>query len=362
MTNGLINVGTPVHDSATLSGQVDGFSFNGAATVTYYFYTNSACTGSPASTEVVTVASDGSVPESTPQTLPSGFYCYKAVYSGNANYNEATSAIEPFAVMQNSLVTDTMLCTLTNNEFRLLFTPDLKNGGLKLNASNPGQFYYNVFYTGAGNVDITITLPYPWVTQGAVPIHVYADVGVVTTNGTTCLTPIDELSNQSDQVTLVNYIPQAFGSTTTVTIHVPALPGGFAYINIHIDYGLKGTTGYAKGGPSGNDAVDMTTLAVRIPDEQPYNFTDTNGGNVTITSINSFKKDPGISGFLINKQTGNPLANTGVEIYQGTNLEATVYTDADGWYMWQYEGTGTVSTYTVKPMNYIYVLPARRRP
>src|SRR3989304_7528753 len=70
------------------------------------------------------------------------------------------------------LMTNTELCSLPNDQFRLLFTPDMGKG-FKLNATNPGQFYYNMFYVGAGNETVTLTLPYPWVTQGNMPIHMY---------------------------------------------------------------------------------------------------------------------------------------------------------------------------------------------
>jgi hypothetical protein len=108
---------------------------------------------------------------------------------------------ETVMVCKPSLVTDSMLCSLTNDQFKLVYTPDQNaQGSWKLNASNPGQYYYNVFYTGSGDEDITITLPYPFVTQGAVPIHVYSDVGVATNSrGQTCLTPMAEMANESDQ-------------------------------------------------------------------------------------------------------------------------------------------------------------------
>ncbi len=267
--------------------------------------------------------------------------------SKSVTSNQASATVKVF---EKGVITDTMLCTLPNSQFKLVFTPDQNaNGSWKLNASNPGQFYYNIFYVGAGNEDITITLPYAWVTQGAVPVHVYSDVGVtMNSSGGYCLTPTGELANEPDQVTLANYSPQTFGSTTTVTIHVPAV-SGFAYINLHLDYGLKGTTGYAKGGPSGNDAVKSGTSTVLIPDIQSYGFSDTEGGSVSAMSINSFKKDPGIGGLVLNTN-GDAVKNAKVQIYQGTSKSATatVYTDEDGWYMWQYKWTGKAVSFVIK--------------
>ena len=43
------------------------------------------------------------------------------------------------------------------------------------------------------------------------------------------------------------------------------------------------------------------------------------------------------------------MPNVKVQIYDSSNkLLATVYTDADGWYMWQYKYTGKAATFTVK--------------
>ncbi|MHC4178220.1 MAG: hypothetical protein ACYSWU_11985, partial [Planctomycetota bacterium] len=60
-----------------------------------------------------------------------------------------------------------------SNQFRTLFTPDVQNWiAYKLNASNPGQYYYNLISEGVpgDSVTLTIEVPYPFVTQGAVPV------------------------------------------------------------------------------------------------------------------------------------------------------------------------------------------------
>ncbi len=275
-----------------------------------------------------------------------------ATVSGKSPQDQPVSATASATVniYPEGAMTDTMLCSLPGDQFKLVFTPDQNaQGSWKLNASNPGQYYYNYFYIGTGNEDITITLPYPWVTQGAVAIHFYSDVSFSMNSGGYCLTPGSELANQTDQITLANYSPKIFGSTTTVTFHVPPLSGGFAYINIHLDYGLKGTTGYAKGGPSGNDAVKSGTSTVLIPDKQSYSFSEAGGDIASITSINSFKKDPGIGGLVLNAN-GDPAKNAKVQIFQGTSKTpaATVYTDEDGWYMWQYKWTGKAVSFAIK--------------
>ena len=51
--------------------------------------------------------------------------------------------------------------------------------------------YYNVLYPATPGARLTfhVTLPYPWVTQGAKPIEVYDGVTMNTSNGQTCLPP-----------------------------------------------------------------------------------------------------------------------------------------------------------------------------
>src|SRR5206468_2768210 len=157
---------------------------------------------------------------------------------------------------------DSSLCTYDMDpstpckDFRLLFTQDPKNfPKYKLTASNPGQTYYNLFYNGTPGVFVTfaIKLPYPYVTQGAQPIHAYDSVEVKPKPGDPsqeCIFPGNLIYVSSQQVTNGSYVPQAIGSFTTiyVTLRVPSTgpTPGFIYLNIHLDYGLKGTTGYAK--------------------------------------------------------------------------------------------------------------------
>src|SRR2546421_700607 len=70
-------LGATVHDTATLSGPVGSFSFNGTATVTYSFFKNINCTGTADSTEDKTVTAGGTVPNSSPNgPLGAGDYSF----------------------------------------------------------------------------------------------------------------------------------------------------------------------------------------------------------------------------------------------------------------------------------------------
>ncbi|HEU0038020.1 MAG TPA: hypothetical protein VFR76_01985, partial [Verrucomicrobiae bacterium] len=249
-----------------------------------------------------------------------------------------------------TLITDTMRCTLPNNQLRLIFSPDTKNiSCYKLTASNPGQFYYNVLYPGTPGSSLTfhVTLPYPWVTQGAKPIEVYDGVTINTSGGQTCLTPGKKVFAGSQQVTLSNYVKPVMGVTTysfDVTVTVP--PTGFVFLAIHLDYGLKASTGYGQ-----NRATDATvcgSAGILIPNGQPYTFSVSGAANdnSTVSSYNTFKKNPGTGGLAQSQTTtfSVPGATAALKDAKGTVL-GTGVTDQDGWYLINYKATGKATTY-----------------
>src|SRR5262249_35304978 len=91
-----VPLGTSVHDTATILGQVSGVPATG--TVTYQFFTTIDGTG-PSAVEVVALNPDGSVPDSALHgPLAAGSYSFIAVYSGDGNYAGSTSAVEPLSV------------------------------------------------------------------------------------------------------------------------------------------------------------------------------------------------------------------------------------------------------------------------
>jgi len=92
-----ITVGASVTDQATLTG---GFPSTGVTgSVTYAFFSNSACNGSPTSSSTVTVGAADSVPPSNSVTPPSaGSFAFNATYSGDTNNSVAKSSCEPLTV------------------------------------------------------------------------------------------------------------------------------------------------------------------------------------------------------------------------------------------------------------------------
>jgi len=95
--NGTEATGSAAFDTATLTG-VAGFIPSG--TVTYSLFTNGTCTGSPSTTQNVTVAVGGGVPvSSTTGALGAGAYSYRAAYSGDGNYVASSGLCEPFSIV-----------------------------------------------------------------------------------------------------------------------------------------------------------------------------------------------------------------------------------------------------------------------
>ncbi|MES2469186.1 MAG: hypothetical protein V4675_17900, partial [Verrucomicrobiota bacterium] len=259
------------------------------------------------------------------------------------------------------VVTNSSLCTYDMDpsteckDFRLLFTQDPQNfPKSKVTATNPGQTYYNLFYNGTAGSTVTfnITLPYPYVTQGAQPIHAYDGVTVRLENGEACYQPGRGFYVGSTQVMLDNYATQTYGSGTSlnVTLEVPST--GFIYLNIHLDFGLKRSSGYTAN--ANGDAVD-SNLAIVIPNRGHYEFTASSSGLTTrdgICNINVWKKLPGAGGFAGIPYT-TPDGSTGrtpkagcpavLKDSKGLVLASGV-TDEDGWYFCNYKWTGKQST------------------
>ncbi len=217
---------------------------------------------------------------SVTETGPQG---YAASFSADCSGTIALGQTKTCTITNNDipvgLPTSSELCKfdvdpLPGSQFLLNFKQNSGNN-YTLNASNPGQFYYNVVTGSAGT--LTMTLPYPFVTSGTTPIHVYTQFQW--DENTKCFKPGTPVADSSFQVTMSSYKPNAFGSTATVT--VSGVPAG-AYVNIHLDYGLKGTDPYSK---VGNDAKKGS---LTITNGQSYSFSDSAGGGGSTSSLNKF--------------------------------------------------------------------------
>ncbi len=267
------------------------------------------------------------------------------------NFSTCQQTIE---CMPPSVVTNTERCifdvdpSVAGQQFKLIYTQGSEFPNYKLNASNPGQFFYNVFYTGTPGTTATfnVTLPYPFETQGANPVHAYDGVNSYTSGGTTCLTPGNEVYVGSQSVTVGCTTAPVANTLAPITVTVP--PSGFLFIAIHIDYGLKGCAPYNKN--TNNDAINPTTLAVVIPNLGSYNFAVAGNQSDTesIQNINDFKRNPGVGGMSLKNLTETAVAGATVKLKdQSGNQVGSAITDSDGYYSITYKHTGKAATYTV---------------
>ena len=90
--------GGKADDTASLTGAVPGFVPTGS--VTYSYFANGTCGGTPVWTDAVTLTGIGDVPNSnTTDALAAGTYSFEAAYGGDTNYAASgNSACEAFVV------------------------------------------------------------------------------------------------------------------------------------------------------------------------------------------------------------------------------------------------------------------------
>jgi hypothetical protein len=303
------------------------------------------------------------------------------------NKAEASDSADVFIVQPGTL-TDSSLCVFDRDpetekrEFRLIFTPDITNS-YKLNASNPGQFFYNILYGGlvddpaepGDTVTFTITLPYPFVTQGAMPLHLYSSVGLCCQDK--CFLPGDEVMSfqvpepdgaaSPGAVTLEDYGPCPIVGVTTYTfsVEVTVPDTRLIYLNMHMDYGLKGpnTDANGDGEPDGyhrnldDDAIPNAEGLSEIPNDGLYEFSHTEDATGTgwadgVYNINAFKRLRGFGGLVL-RADSSPVEGATVEVIdpKGTVVD-TMTTDVDGWYLSSFVHKGKETLYTVKLVGY----------
>jgi hypothetical protein len=271
--------------------------------------------------------------------------------------------------MPTALVTDSSLCTYDLDpttpakNFRLVFTLDPDNSSCrKLTASNPGQTFFNVFDTGTPGQQITFTmvLPYPFVTQGANPLHAYDGVTFVPNPSGACLLPGNGIGVTVTggvlPVTLASYggAPVIGTSTYSLTVKVTVPATGFVYVNLHLDYGFKGQGNFQKKliGSDAN-AVKCSNVGVTVvPDHRAYTFgvTGHQVGSDFITNINEFKKDPpGVAGLCQFLGSQDPVMGATLTLKKANgSLAGTATSDMDGFYLINYKHQGSPANYTLK--------------
>lgn len=255
-------------------------------------------------------------------------------------------------------VTDSSLCIFDRDpyndleqDFRLLFTPDIKHVPYyKISSTNPGQLFYNVFYKGtAGDeVSVRVYIPYPYVTHGANPIHVYDWVYLEECDGGVGFVPGNAVYSEKTYIVLEDYLPDPVWEETQVyldlTFTVPDT--GFAYLNIHLEHGLPGTGGYSR--DVDHNAFDLVDGTILVPHQAEHWFSvegDVTGEDV-IHNLNDFKGGPGVAGAVTSASSGEPVPGC-VVVFRDPRgrVEITQETDANGNYFIPFVHKGKPTTY-----------------
>jgi hypothetical protein len=266
-------------------------------------------------------------------------------------------------------VTDSSLCPFDMDQsragwqFRLHFMQDpTKPSTYMLKTSTPAQFYFHGFINGGTgtSASITLTIPYPFVTQGVSSIHVYDGFDIV--NG--CFVPGNDISSgytfSRSQITLADYGAAPVLGFTTVNLVVsksaPTTP--VIYVNINLNYGLKNVLANIINDAYSN-ARDATTGRIVIPNFQNYSFAFSSGSyrdSQTIESMNKFKKNPGFAGQVLKKDTQTPpqytipvpgvlirITRTSDHFFVGETTSVE-----DGFYFIAYKHTGKATLYRIQ--------------
>jgi hypothetical protein len=385
-SGGVSTLGQSVTFTATLSS-------NGPAPVnegSVSFYLD----GSPTAFSMNSV-SGGTATSTAINTLTIGSHTIQAVYSdGTVSPNIlGSSGSTSQRVVGNqifSVVTDAGLAqydtdpNIAGNQLNLIYVQN-SGAGYELNTSNPGQLSDNAFFSGApgSSVTLTLTVPYPFITQGSVPTHVYSSYKLSGATPNLSISPGTDVTSSftinsagghktpsgAAAILLGDYSPQNMGSTTTVTVTGLMPATGTMYVGVHLAYGLTTTTGWTLGtshSVGANTYIDAVNSGLGVTahapagsgtcaDGQPYQFSVASGATVLGTdtpySENIFKKSVGAAGTVVQLSNGLPVVGATLTLYgpnSGTTVAATATTDGDGAYYLDYKYTGSAATFIVK--------------
>jgi len=152
-------VGTSVYDSATLSN-----GFNAGGTVSYFLFTNGACSTSGALVSTVSVTI-GSVQNSRGvQFNLTGTYSFEATYSGDSNNNGGTSTCEPMSVQSTSTSITSLLSANSLTVGAYVTDSAIISGSYQASGTVTYRQYASSACAGSPTVFSTVT-----VTNGVVP-------------------------------------------------------------------------------------------------------------------------------------------------------------------------------------------------
>jgi hypothetical protein len=142
------------NDTAIDQASVTGGAITPTGSLTYAFYANGSCTGTPAATWAYSLSPTGSVPTSgnTP-ALAAGTYGFQATYSGDGNYTQASSTCLTFSVTTVAkLVISQPASTTVNKAQTVTVKAENSSGHVVTSYDGPVSIY-----DGSGQLSQTLT-------------------------------------------------------------------------------------------------------------------------------------------------------------------------------------------------------------
>jgi hypothetical protein len=174
---GTETVGATAYDTATVASVA---GITPAGTVTYHYFTNGTCTGTPSGLDTVTL-SGGLVPNSSPtNALASGLHGYNASYSGDGNYQASTANCTPFTVSASPAVTSATATSFTTNDpgTFTVTTTGYPSGASMHISDGGGQLPSGVAFLDNGNGTATLSGTPGALTFGIYPLSITASNGI----------------------------------------------------------------------------------------------------------------------------------------------------------------------------------------
>ncbi|MEX0324624.1 MAG: carboxypeptidase regulatory-like domain-containing protein, partial [Puniceicoccaceae bacterium] len=311
---------------------------------------------------------------------PSCPVAYERVWYAIDECGNRGEAVQQFICISSNEITDSSLCLFDRypecdepgQQFRVIFTPDTMNQPWHMiSSTNPGQFFYNVFYLGSPGdiVSLEVCLPFPFTTKGANPIHIYDTVSLEQCGYGVAFIPSGEFYANRSQIVLQDYLPDTplppnvqyqFPDACFAEIQFTVPDTGFAYLNIHLEYGVVHMGDFDQ--DVRQNAVDPRSKLIYLFNNNPHYFSFTGGwinqagdqsgddlgGSSVAYNVNDFQVSAGVTG-VVTDSGGSPVAGATLTMTAGNRRRSpvnfTVMTDSNGEYFIPYVHQGTPTAY-----------------
>ena len=149
----------------------------------------------------------------------------------------------------------------------------------------------------------------------------------------------------------LNWRPVHLLGVSTSSIDAALVPAGLnngnLWLAVHLDYGLKGTTGYGK--VTGGNAIPCGSGTRSITNNQSYSF-----DGAGVKTCNTFKNVTGVFGFVVNGVTTYEIPGVPAVLKDSSGKSlATGTSDQDGFYVLNYKSSkDTTVSVTITPSGY----------